>query len=127
MDARVQLATTDAERWTYVASSLEETARSNAQTAAILERLTAQLDGHDRRIEALEEHHERAVERELERRATQDAAPAPPAILAATAAPTTVASVLNRIYNDARLAFLAGAGGGGIITALVTHIGLSWH
>lgn len=127
MDARVQLATTDAERWTYVASSLEETAHSNAQTAAILERLTARLDSADQRLDALEEYQVRAIERELGNHKAREEPIIAGNDLPDPGTPTTFAAVANRIYNDVRIVFLAGGFGGGAIVTLLTHVSLGWH
>lgn len=66
MDAPLRLATSEGERWAYVADALKEASERNERTAGILERLSVQLDGHDARIKTLEDAREKATEKALD-------------------------------------------------------------
>lgn len=101
MDAAVALAPNDDARWQRIADALRETSERNEHTAVILERLTVQLDNHDRRISDLERREEHATERALDANAEEAAA-------TSSLTPRSLPALLNRIYTDWRTVVMIG-------------------
>lgn len=121
MDAPLRLATSEGERWAYVADKLNEAAERNERTAAILERLSARLDGHDERIKALERREEAATERALDE-ATGSESGAP------DLTPRSLPALLNRVYTDWRTVVMIGLALAWMWQTLVgPHLGIVLH